>query len=311
MVTPAVSSQRGKILVIRGGAIGDFILTLPALTALRNQFPNAHIELMGYTRTNGLALAAGLVDAVHSIESRAVATFFSRRGPFDTSMQEYFASFSLIICYLYDPDTLFQTNIASVAKAQFIVGPHRPDENLSLPASKVFLQPLERLAIFDADPVPSLSLGTASSANTPTIAVHPGSGSERKNWPEARWRSLLERIIAEMPHQLLLIGGEAEGSRLEQLGQGLPQERFKILRNQPLVEVGQALQGVNFFLGHDSGISHLAAAMGRPGLVLWGHTNASIWCPPSKKIKALQHPTGLEDLTVETVLIEVRRLAMG
>ncbi len=311
MATPAASSKRGKILVIRGGAIGDFILTLPALAALRRQFPEAHIELMGYTRTNGIALAAGLVDAVQSIESRAVATFFSRKGPFDPSIGEYFASFALIVCYLYDPDSLFQTNVASVSKAQFILGPHRPDENLSVPASEVFLQPLERLAIFDADPVPRISLGLVSPNSTPIIAVHPGSGSERKNWPEVLWRELLQRILHEMPHQLLLIGGEAEGSRLETLTHGFASERFKILRNQPLVEVGKALQGVDFFLGHDSGISHLAAAVGRPGLILWGQTNQSIWGPLSKTIRVIQNPDGLEGLPVETVLNEVRRLAMG
>ncbi len=311
MATPAASSKRGKILVIRGGAIGDFILTLPALAALRHQFPEAHIELMGYNRTNGIALAAGLVDAVQSIESRAVATFFSRKGPYDPSMGEYFGSFALIICYLYDPDSLFQTNVGSVSKAQFILGPHRPDENLSVPASEVFLRPLERLAIFDADPVPKLSLGSVPSSRIPTIAVHPGSGSERKNWPEVHWRDLLRQILAEMPHQLLVIGGEAEGSRLESLTEGVPRERFRILRNQPLVEVGRALQGVDFFLGHDSGISHLAAAVGRPGLVLWGHTNLSIWGPTIKTIRVIQPPEGLESLPVETVLQEVRRLAMG
>jgi heptosyltransferase-2 len=42
-----VNSHRAKILVIRGGAIGDFILTLPAIAAMRSQFPQAHLEVLG------------------------------------------------------------------------------------------------------------------------------------------------------------------------------------------------------------------------------------------------------------------------
>ena len=56
-----VASTGGKILVIRGGAIGDFILTLPAIAALRNQFPQAHLEILGYPHIAQLALAGGLV----------------------------------------------------------------------------------------------------------------------------------------------------------------------------------------------------------------------------------------------------------
>ena len=71
----------GKILVIRGGAIGDFILTLPVLAALRERFPDVHRELLGYPRVADLALAAGLVDRVQSIDARPMASFFARGGP--------------------------------------------------------------------------------------------------------------------------------------------------------------------------------------------------------------------------------------
>ena len=67
--------MRGKILVIRGGAIGDFILTLPAITALRQQFPEAHLEVVGYPHIVQLAEAGGLVNRVQAIEARALAGF--------------------------------------------------------------------------------------------------------------------------------------------------------------------------------------------------------------------------------------------
>ena len=56
-----------KILVLRGGAIGDFVLTLPAVHALRDRWPKAYIEILGYPHIANLALAGGLVDTVTSL----------------------------------------------------------------------------------------------------------------------------------------------------------------------------------------------------------------------------------------------------
>src|SRR5512145_2714850 len=98
---------RGRILVIRGGAIGDFILTLPAIAALRQQFPSVHLEVLGYPHIVQLALAGGLVDRVESIEARALAVFFARHGQLAESLADYFSEFDIIVSYLYDPDEIF------------------------------------------------------------------------------------------------------------------------------------------------------------------------------------------------------------
>src|SRR5437899_6631519 len=140
--------MENKILVIRGGAIGDFILTLPVLAALRQHFPQTRLEVLGYPHIGQLALAGGLADDVRSIEAGPLAGFFARNGSLNPALQEYFASFAIIISYLYDPDEFFQSNVARCSQAQYIAGPHRPDEQAGLHATKVFLRPLERLAIF-------------------------------------------------------------------------------------------------------------------------------------------------------------------
>ena len=68
-----VNPGHGKILVIRGGAIGDFILTLPVLAALRQQFPTAQIEVLGYPHIVSLAVTGGLAHCARSIEAQALA----------------------------------------------------------------------------------------------------------------------------------------------------------------------------------------------------------------------------------------------
>jgi heptosyltransferase-2 len=296
-----VNSSRGKILVIRGGAIGDFILTLPAIAALRQQFPNAHLEVLGYPHIVQLALAGGIVERVQSIEARALAGFFARNGELETDLVNYFSEFDLIVSYLFDPDEIFKTNVARCSRAQFIVGPHRPNEAEEIHATKVYLKPLERLAVFEADPVPRLTINSQLSTLN-QLALHPGSGSEKKNWPEARWAELLQHLIDETDFNLLLVGGEAEGERLQHLSATLPAPRVQVAQSVPLAELARLLQRCAAFIGHDSGISHLAAALGLPAIILWGDTVEEIWRPPQGNVRILKSNGGLRTISVDQIL---------
>jgi heptosyltransferase-3 len=302
-----VNSHRGKILVIRGGAIGDFILTLPAIAALRQQFPEAFLEVLGYPHIVQLAVAGGLVDRAQSIEARALAGFFARGGALAEELVDYFSEFDLIVSYLYDPDEIFRTNVGRCTHAQFLAGPHRAEDQSELHAAKVYLRPLEHLAIFDADPVPKLSINSQATTRN-QVALHPGSGSERKNWPEAQWADLLQHLAQATPFHLLLVGGEAEGERLQRLAAALPPARTRVAQSLPLTELAGLLQGCAAFVGHDSGISHLAAALGLPGLLLWGESVEEVWRPPSQKIAVVRHPGGLAKLTVSEVVERLREL---
>jgi len=294
----------GKILVIRGGAIGDFVLTLPVLAALRAQLPYARLEVLGYGHIARLALVGGLADQVRSIEARPLAGFFARGGELTPELQDYFAGFALVISYLYDPDGIFQANVARCSKAQFIAGPHRPGDAANIHATEVFLKPLERLAIFDADPTPRLATSHPRSTSN-QLALHPGSGSARKNWPDTSWAELFTYLIRSTNIKVLLIGGEAEEDRLVRLASRVPSDRIKLARNLPLPELAEQMAGCRAFVGHDSGITHMAAALGLRGLVLWGETSQAVWRPRSERMKLLAAPGGLQLLSVETVVREL------
>ncbi len=300
-------ATRGRILVIRGGAIGDFILTLPAIAALRNQFPEAHLEVLGYPHIAQLALAGGVVDRVQPIEARGLAGFFARNGTLDDITASYFARFDIIVSYLFDPDDIFKTNVALCSRGQFLQCPHRPDESARIHATQVFLKPLERLAIFDADPVPRLAINSQPSTIN-CLAIHPGSGSEKKNWPEQNWAALLRRVVAGTAANLLIVGGEAEGEKLERLANVLPEDRIEVARSLPLAELAVRLRSCAAFIGHDSGISHLAAALGVPTLALWGHTLEEIWRPQGERVVIVREAGGLGAVTVERVMGGLRGL---
>lgn len=311
-----MSAPKAKILVIRGGAIGDFILTLPAIAALRRQFPQAHLEVLGYPHIAQLALAGRLVDRVQPIEARGLAGFFAHGGELSPDLTDYFSEFDLIVSYLYDPDEIFRTNVARCTLAQFIVGPHRADETKKIHATKVYLKPLERLAIFDADSVPRLAIGPRLHPDTACrgsvldsiLALHPGSGSERKNWPETKWAELIARVLSDTTLNLLLVGGEAEGDRIQRLATAVPRARCQIAQSLPLAELAQRLQTCAAFVGHDSGITHLAAALGVPCLVLWADSIEEVWRPQGENLVLVREVSGICTISVDRVLRELKQL---
>jgi len=315
-----VSAVKPRILVIRGGAIGDFILTLPAIAALRQQFPRAHLELLGYPHIAQLAVTGGLADRVQPIEARGLAGFFSCDGMLEPDLMDYFSEFDLVVSYLYDPDEIFKTNVCRCLFGQFIAGPHRPNEAEPIHAAQVYLKPLERLAIFDADPVPRLTLnshplGAAKRSEDGStlnqLALHPGSGSEKKNWPEGKWTEFISRLTGSTKLDLLLVGGEAEGGRLHRLSVAVPPERCHVAQSLPLPELARRLQLCVAFVGHDSGISHLAAALGLPSLVLWGDALEEIWRPQGERVVILREMSGVGAISVKKVVNELHKLVGG
>ena len=197
--------------------------------------------------------------------------------------------------------------VARCSKAQFIVGPHRPNEAASIQATEVLLKPLERLAIFAADATPRLDIGnfertTSGVAGRLCLAAHPGSGSEAKNWPEAKWSALLSQLLATRNLDLLLVGGEAEEGRVGRMAAQLPRDRVEVAENLPLVDLARRLSCCDAFLGHDSGITHLAAALGLAVLALWGESSEAVWKPKGSRVVVLKDEQGLSMLSVERVM---------
>lgn len=299
-----------RILVIRGGAIGDFILTLPAIKLLRDGFPKAHIEILGYKHIAAVAEKRFYADAVRSLESGLLAGFFVRDSKLPVDLAEYFASFDLIVSYLFDPDRIFEENVRRCRNGPFISGPSKLDNREH--AALQLARPLEALGLHLEEPAARVYpsdedrdfarrfLGTSKSC----IALHPGSGSETKNWPISSWHQLGDLLLAA-GHDLVVIAGEAEEQRLETLDLAWAGQPVRFVRNRPLPELAALLEG-RVFVGHDSGISHVAAAAGARCLLLFGWTDPAIWAPANEQVTVLRAPEGnLSRLAVETVIAAI------
>ena len=275
-----------RILVIRGGAIGDFILTLPAIKLLRDSFPAAHLEILGYPHIAALAKVSGYADATRSIEYAALSTFFTREGELASDLIEYFSGFQQVVSYLFDPDEIFATNLRRAGVRNLIAGSPRITGQEH--AARRLARPLERLALYLDNPAPVILPNEVRKVDRALVAIHPGSGSETKNWPIERFVELATALlVSDEKKRVLLIGGEADEERVTQLATILPNDRVKVMKNLPLTKLASVLENCALFIGHDSGISHLAAAVETPCLLLFGPTDPAIWAPANPQVRVL------------------------
>jgi heptosyltransferase-2 len=148
----------------------------------------------------------------------------------------------------------------------------------------------------------SAFLGEA--ADHPLIALHPGSGSPKKNWPLANWLELAPRLSAIQPEaRFVLIGGEADDAQLAAFLAGWTGPSPLLARSLPLPELAAILERCRLYLGHDTGISHLAAAVGAPCVLLFGPTDPDVWKPANAQVVILRAAEGeLSALAVDEVL---------
>ena len=294
-----------RILVIRGGALGDFILTLPALRLLREAFPAAHLEVLGYRHIVALAEMSGYADGARSIEYGAFASFFCRDGELPPELVDYFGSFQQVVSYLFDPDEIFATNLRRAGVRNFVAGPAKLTAQEH--AARQLARPLEQLALYLENPAAVIMPPGRAEIDAEKLALHPGSGSETKNWPVERFVSVAKWWLApNEKRRILLVGGEADDARMAALSDALPRARLELAQSVPLPELAARLRDCGVFLGHDSGISHLAAAVGTPALLLFGPTDPAIWAPANPPVRVLRAPcltmAGIETGAVQAAL---------
>jgi heptosyltransferase III len=279
------------ILVVRGGALGDLIVTLPMMRLLRERWPEANIEILGHPQLAEIATKRFYLNAARSVNHGPLTAFFTPRAVLDPNWMEYFNEFDLVLSYFYDPDGLFEQNVKRCQPGEFLAYGPRVPEGFGRPAARHFAGMVEPLGLaLGADASSELFPSADDEAGARAflnglvpdarlVAIHPGSGGVTKNWPKEKWAELGRRIVAETPGAtLLLIEGEADAEAADFLAATWKDVRHVRARLLPLPILAALLRQAQLFLGHDSGITHLAAAARKdlPIVALFGPTDPAV-----------------------------------
>jgi heptosyltransferase-3 len=144
----------------------------------------------------------------------------------------------------------------------------------------------------------------------PTFTLHPGSGSTRKNWSPDSFASVANMARKHMGVQCAFVSGPADAGILEQILPALDEPPAVIARDWTLGQVAALLYRSSMYLGNDSGISHLAGALGVPGIALFGPTRPEVWAPRGGSVRAVGRPS-LREHQPEDVFEALRAVALS
>jgi len=291
-----------KILVLHPGALGDLILALPALRALREAFPEAAVELAGNFDFIG-TVANGYADRFLSLAALPLGHLFASEDP-DPSETLFWRRYDRVLSWTGAGDPNFCRRLPEVNSGA-LIGRWRPAPGESRHVSELFvgsLGPWLGAIVPEAARV-RLPHGLSEAGEAflrrrgwvraqPLVALHPGAGGKEKRWPLSRFRELARDICLRGTARAVILEGPAEPGMGREVLSGLPPSACILMESQPLGLVAGVLASCSGFVGNDSGIAHLAAGLGIPALTLFGPTDPRFWAPRGRRTKALLDRTG-------------------
>lgn len=244
-------------LLIRPGAIGDCILSLPALEALRTAYtevwvPEASVPLIRFADRVRAIGSTGL-DLVGIEGLEPPRTVFEELARFDSIVSWYGAN---------RPE--FRAVLAGFPVRFF---PALPPAGCRIHACDFFLEHARQIGASAASAIPRLECPVE---RRNFAVIHPFSGSPAKNWPLAEFRRLAGWLSERIP--VFWCAGPEEV--LEEA-----------VRFENLWDLACWLASARLYIGNDSGVTHLAAATGVPVVAIFGPTDPAVWGPRGNNVR--------------------------
>jgi heptosyltransferase III len=267
-------------LVYHAGALGDFITALPAVSCWRRAHPGEKTILLG--KPSYAALCLPPFDEVWDAEARRFAGLFSGRGEVPGEVVS-----ALVFAREDTPlhKVLARSGVKEIVRQD-------PFPSSAIPIVDYHLSLFPETAA-DEERIPRIFIPSTAAVSA-QIALHPGSGSEKKNWPFESYLEL-SRWFSEMGGKVAWVLGPAKDSL--ELPSG--QEQWRSLS---ITELAARLARCRLFVGNDSGVTHLSAAAGCPTVALFGESDPRIWAPRGKHVSVIASTSrGMKGISIGDV----------
>jgi ADP-heptose:LPS heptosyltransferase len=301
------SKSMARVAAWRGGALGDLVLTLPALDLLRRRHGDAALDLVAPPAWAPLAAPDRAID--HG--SPALAPLYLPGCPDLPDCAASLRRATRVLVYAVDPDGVLAGNLRRLLPGGVWVHDPRPPDGFAGHITEHLLAPLEPATAdlgwprIDLTPAETAAAGAwrrDAGLAGPLAAVHAGSSTPAKNWPAAGYAAVAARL-AQHGFTPVFVVGPVERDQ----GWAAPWPGAARFPTGTSRQLAALLAQASLFVGNDSGPGHLAAAVGVPTLSLFGPTAAARWRPRGPHTRVLEAPGGCwenlgEALVTETAL---------
>lgn len=263
----------GGLILVHGGALGDFVLTLHQLQGLLNEF-ECPARVVCRHSYHCLLAAAPQVEAI-DLDGPPARRLFGEQA--DAALHEIAAGLDGPLVVV---DCL-GTKLSSAQEIGFRLLRIDPREQPS--ENHILQQWTKQLAAQGLTVAPArptwLRRAELRGDGTRHVIIHPGSGGKAKCWPLDHVCELIDHIRRDGWRVSVTLGpAELEAWQADAILQ--LEQSTSLITFERLDQFVELLQTVQFFVGNDSGPSHLAKALGCHTLVIFQSTNPNIWAPP-------------------------------
>lgn len=260
-----------RILCVCTHRLGDMLVTLPAVQAVRDSFPRARITMIVAAEQMALLEGCKFVDRLEPLPLDEWELLSRAKGE------------DVVFCFRRSPPAPDTATLWFSFSTDLFLGSPKP-------AHEHYLEVLRLLGVKARSRRPRITLRPAARAfarrflrssklkrNRPTVAVHPGSYYKGKRWPAERYARVLAWLSTCYEAGFVMVQGRGEASLVEEVVAGIPSDRVAVLDEESLPNVAAVLARCTFYLGNDTGIMHVAGAVGLPTVTVFGPSRPGVW----------------------------------
>ncbi|HEX8033606.1 MAG TPA: glycosyltransferase family 9 protein [Ktedonobacterales bacterium] len=323
----ARSEPPRRIVCIRPGALGDTLLTLPALALLRERWPGAEITFVARRETLPLAQASGLAHSTYAYELPAWSALFAEELAAGTGASDRLPcslAGSAVIAWLHDGEGLVARNLGLLGASPVVIAQTQPQsdppEHMALTLARGaaglgvtvrasveelrYMLPPLRAPAQDEHAADELWRSLWAGDGGRVIALHPGSGGAAKRWPPESFAALARELLARGERPLLIEGPQDAGviQRVREASGDAAAGNVPVACGLSIGALAALLPRCAAYVGNDSGVTHLAALVGTRTVALFGPSDPAIWAPLGERVQVIRAAHGrMEEITPEEV----------
>lgn len=286
-----------KVLLLQLKRIGDLIVTTPAIAALRQKFPDAHITLVVSNECAALVPAIAGVDRVlvvrRGLADIAVCGAIAKER-FDCGVdftRNDRSALLTLLCRARKRIVSERIKVKAPVRARIYNAfvPHRMRDMQTLDYNLALLEPLGitnasrelHLDLPEADRERAIKLRLEEEIPNEFIIVHPGSARPEKFWEAHRWAEVIDHAQTGLGLNVVLTGGRSdhEQAHIRQIMSDLKEPVIDLSGKTDLLTLAALIAQADLLVTVDSAPMHFAAASKTPQIVLFGPTNPFHWRP--------------------------------
>ncbi|MFC1738148.1 glycosyltransferase family 9 protein [Planctomycetota bacterium] len=303
-----------RAVILQPGAIGDCILTLPLAKFMKDSLDLGSVDIMGHTEYTGILPGRTCINGTRSIDLLDLHRLFMETSAFDVSdgdtLMSAFREYSWVATFLGEPGSDFEQNliftINCTHSADVITLSLKPPKEYSKHLTKFYIEEcvaqaglsaeqsginineiLIRSSESDIDEGRVVLRDEGVDFSKKIIFIHPGSGSKEKCWHLDNFLAVAEKLASQGKDVIFLLG-PAELERFSKDKLKKIKQASRCLTDLSLKQVLGVLSCADSYLGNDSGITHLAGALGVKTIAVFGPTNPAVYKPIGPAVTVLE-----------------------